>query len=614
MSANPVEWRPNKRQEDFLSMPTSVFEGFYGGAAGGGKSEVLLMDPVSKGFTNYADFHGIIFRRTFRQLDESLIPRAKKMYGWSGNEALGAKYNDQKKEFRFPSGATIRFSYLETDDHAHDHQTAEYNYAAFDELTHFTEYQYVYITTRVRSSKKGLPAYVRSASNPGGLGHTWVYHRFVKHAEGGHVLINMKLESGKDTKLMFIPAKLTDNPVLMEEDPDYINRLHLLPPNELRALLYGDWHAYAGQVFTEFRSKHFPDEPSNALHVIKPFQIPTWWPKIIAIDWGWDAMTWVGWGALSPDERLFVYREMTCRKTYIADWAADVARLSQFDGNIKCVVLDKSAWAARGERKQIWEQFRDASGMTPEKSDSDRLSGKLLIHEYLRWTQRPEKYIPPTGYDEMLHQKIVRLYGEKKGKEYREMFQPQPEETNLPKVQIFDTCKAVINVIPSCVHAHDSATGKKKEDVEEFNGDDPYDGFRYLLKTSWPSLNKQAITLIFIAGWRSMSTIRERINSWLSVGRIDDTSGLINDYDELKKRFDGLEVAHRKLLERVMDLELREKYRISPKEAGPPPSMENIRPAYRSRRSLLNEAQEILDAQEIPERREVDAKGNVNAG
>jgi hypothetical protein len=371
MSANPLEWRPNKRQEDFLAMPTSVFEGFYGGAAGGGKSEVLLMDPVSKGFTNYAEFHGIIFRRTFRQLDESLIPRAKKMYGWSGNEALGAKYND--------------------DDHAHDHQTAEYNYAAFDELTHFTEYQYVYITTRVRSSKKGLPAYVRSASNPGGLGHTWVYHRFVKHAEGGHVLINMTLENGKQTKLMFIPAKLTDNPVLMEEDPDYVNRLHLLPPNELRALLYGDWHAYAGQVFTEFRAKHFPDEPSNALHV--------------------------------------------------------VARLSQFDGNIKCIVLDKSAWAARGERKQIWEQFRDASGMTPEKSDSDRLSGKLLIHEYLRWTQRPEKYIPPTGYDQMLHQKIVRLYGEKKGKEYVEMFQPQAEETNLPKVQIFDTCKAVINVV-----------------------------------------------------------------------------------------------------------------------------------------------------------------------
>ena len=110
-------------------MPSSIFEGFYGGAAGGGKSEVLLMDPIVKRYIDHPSFHGIIFRRTFRQLDESLIPRAKEKYG-----LFGAKYNDQKKEFRFPSGATIRFGYLETDDHAHDHQTAEYNYAAFDEL------------------------------------------------------------------------------------------------------------------------------------------------------------------------------------------------------------------------------------------------------------------------------------------------------------------------------------------------------------------------------------------------------------------------------------------------------------------------------------------------
>lgn len=458
-------------------MPPSIFEGFYGGAAGGGKSEVLLMDPVVKRYTDHASFHGIIFRRSFRQLDESLIPRAKEKYG-----PLGARYNDQKKEFKFPSGATIRFSYLETDDHAHDHQTAEYNYAAFDELTHFTEYQYVYITTRVRSSKKGLPAYVRSASNPGGLGHTWVYHRFVKHAEHGHTLIRMKLPNGKETKIMFIPAKLTDNPVLMQEDPDYINRLNLLPENERRALLYGDWHAYAGQVFTEFRAKRLPEEPDNALHVIEPFQVPTWWPKIISVDWGWDAMTWIGWGAISPDERLFLYREYTAKKTYITDWAADMARLSQFDGNIRCLVLDKSAWANRGEKKQIWEQVRDASGMTPERSDSDRLSGKLLLHEYLRWTQKPQKYIPPEGFNQQLHDKVRLIYGEEKAAEYRALFEPEKPELNIPKFQIFSTCPAIINVIPSLVHADDKREGTKKEDVKEFNGDDPYDGTRYLIK------------------------------------------------------------------------------------------------------------------------------------
>jgi hypothetical protein len=268
----------------------------------------------------------------------------------------------------------------------------------------------------------------------------------------------------------------------MEVDPDYINRLNLLPENVRRALLYGDWHSYAGQVFTEFRAKKLPGEPDNALHVIPPFEIPTWWPKIIGIDWGWDAQTWVGWIAISPDERFFLYREHMCRKTYIADWAADVARMSQFDGNIRCVVLDKSAWTSRGERKQIWEQFRDASGMIPEKSDSDRISGKLLLHEYLRWMPARERYVPPEGYNEELHLKIVRFYGDEKGREYMDLFAPQPQETGLPKLQIFNTCSGIINVLPSCVHASDKGSGKKKEDVEEFNGDDPYDGCRYLIK------------------------------------------------------------------------------------------------------------------------------------
>jgi hypothetical protein len=512
-------------------MPSSIFEGFYGGAAGGGKSEVLLMDPIVKGYTNYAAFHGIIFRRTFRQLDESLIPRAKAIYGWTGKDpgTAGAKYNDQRKEFKFPSGATIRFSYMETDDHAHDHQTAEYNYAAFDELTHFTEYQYIYITTRVRSSKKGLPAYVRSASNPGGLGHTWVYDRFVKHAEGGHTLLKMKLPNGKETRMMFIPAKLTDNPVLMNEDPDYVNRLNLLPENERRALLHGDWHAYAGQVFTEFRAKRLPNEPRNALHVIPPFEIPTWWPKVVAIDWGWDAQTWVGWGAISPDERLFIYREYMCHKTYIADWAADIARLSQFDGNIKKVVLDKSAWSSRGEKKQIWQQFQEASGMTPEKSDSDRISGKLLLHEYLRWLPHRPSYVPNEGFNEELYNKILRLYGPQKGREYLQLFEPPKVEKNLPKLQIFDTCPGIINVLPSCVHAGDKASGKKREDVAEFNGDDPYDGVRYLIKRVHAYLKE------------AQDSLEEREKLGNIMGEFEKTG----DYTHLYRQMEKLEADNR---------------------------------------------------------------------
>lgn len=471
-------WRPNKRQAEFLAVPYSVFEKFYGGAAGGGKSEILLADPVIKGLTKHPKFHGIIFRRTFRQLEESLIPRAKEFYGWDGTTRFGARYNDQKKAFTFPSGATIRFSYLETDNDAKGHQTAQYNYAAFDELTHFTEYQYIYLTTRVRSSVSDLPAYVSGASNPGGVGHTWCYKRFVEPCETGHVILSRKLPNGTDSKAIFIPALLTDNTALVSADPNYINRLNLLPEAERRALLYGDWHAYSGQAFSEFRAIHLPTEPDNALHVVDPFIIPTWWPKLLAIDWGYAAMTWAGWVAIAPDGVSFLYREYAQKRKYITEWASDIARLSQFDGNIKAVVLDPSAWQTRGDPKQIYIQFEEASGFRVNKADNDRLGGKMLLHEYLRWKPRPARYVPKEGFSQDLHDRIYRMYGQERADEYKAMFAPQPPEVNLPKFRIFrGAAPEFVGAIQACM-----ADPKKPEDVMEFEGDDPYDGGRYLIK------------------------------------------------------------------------------------------------------------------------------------
>jgi hypothetical protein len=111
-----------------------------------------------------------------------------------------------------------------------------------------------------------------------------------------------------------------------------------------------------------------------------------------------------------------------------------------------------------------------------------------------------------------------------------------------------------------------------------------------------------------------MSTIKERVRCWLS---LPQTEGVSEEYidgknEEIEKKFEGLQVAHRKLLERVMDLELREKYRTSDHHSmEPPPDMENLRPAYRRRSSLIREAQGILDAQKVPEKRSVDERGKV---
>src|SRR5688572_17528964 len=178
-------WEPSPKQQDFIAIPDSVDEGLYGGSAGGGKTELLLWLPIVKGFHNYPSFKGIIFRRTFPQLDKSIVPRARLIY----ERIFNAKYNDQKHTFTFPSGATMFLSYLETDADAREHDTNEYNYAGFDELTHFREFQYVYIAgSRVRSSSN-LPAFSRGASNPGNEGHLWVRKRFVEPAREGNVLL-----------------------------------------------------------------------------------------------------------------------------------------------------------------------------------------------------------------------------------------------------------------------------------------------------------------------------------------------------------------------------------------------------------------------------------------
>jgi hypothetical protein len=473
-------WKPNPGpQEEFLALPDSIFEGFYGGAAGGGKSDALLMYPIVRGFYKNPAFKGIIFRRTFPQLEESLILRSKTAIGVEGPSYydFGAKYNDQKHVWTFPSGASIRFSYMDRDEDALDHKSAEYNYAAFDELTTFTEFMYTYLTSRVRSSDPSLPAIVRSASNPGDIGHLWVRVRFVEPHKFGYKVIHARLPNNQTIKRIFIPAKLSDNPHLNEADPNYANRLELLPEAERKALKDGDWWTFSGQFFTEFRSIRFLFEPENALHVIEPFDVPEFWPKIISIDWGYDHKTAVYWTAVSPDERAIVYREMTCRKRLISDWAPEVAKFSQFDGNIVARIIDPSSKQERGQEETIKDQISRYTGWDFEDADNSRKSGWMLIRDFLRWRPKSKKYIPKEGYNQETALRIWRFHGEKARDDYENLFKPEAPETNLPRLQIFNTCTDLINTIPLAVHNENDS-----EDIEKFTGDDPLDSLRYGIK------------------------------------------------------------------------------------------------------------------------------------
>ena len=472
LESNPLTktWRPHKRQEVFASLPDSIFEALYGGAAGGGKSELLVMLPIIRGWYKEPRFKGIIFRRTYPELESEIILRSRDWYN-----LCGARYNEEKKRWTFPSGAIMQFGHLEYEQDVRKYDTAEYNYAAFDELTSFTEFQYIYITrTRCRSSSSNLPAICRSATNPGNVGHAWVRGRFVDPAPFGTILV----EKQTGVKRIFIQSFAQDNPHLMQNDPQYVNRLGSLPEAERRAKLEGDWSTFEGQVFSDYREEHFPGEPDNAVHVVEPFSIPTWWPRFLAIDWGYTAMTYACWAALSPDDRLYVYREYAEKELKTSEWATEIGNLSRNE-ELREIVLCRSAWQNRGEELTQQEIFTKYSGLIAAQAENDRIMGKLLVQEYLRFEDKSKD--PSDPFDQTTANKLLAQRGIDAYQAYLNSFKEKKREV-LPKLQIFRNCVTLRKTIPLCIYAKKNQMSEKPaEDVREFFGDDPYDALRYLV-------------------------------------------------------------------------------------------------------------------------------------
>lgn len=473
-------WKPTAKQERFLQVPFDIDEAGYGGALGAGKSDVLMVMPLVYGFHDNPKFKGLFLRRTFPELEQEIIPRSQEFF-----PSTGATYNIAKHRWEFPRGGMDIFGHLKDEKDVKKYDTGQFPLIRWDEATSFTGFQYEYITLRRNRAPtgSGLPSFTRWGSNPGNVGHTYFRKRFIDPCRTGGKIIR---DSRTGAKRIFIPATATDNPHLLVANPKYFQKLEgITSLAERRAMILGDWYTFEGQVFEEFRIEPLPDEPLNARHVIEPFEIPTWWPKIIGIDWGFTAWTFVIWFAISPQGRVYVYRTYAVKKAKIKQWARDICLLSgQEISNVRDVRICHSAVQDIGQDQTLFEQVAEAMDeagfkCSLTKGEKNRVGGKQLVHEYLRWQPLPNIRTVIGDYDQQLANKIMRIHGEAALQQYANYFAPEPIEHNLPKLQIFSHSpegrenSELIEVIPTCVYDE-----VKKEDVKEFEGDDPYDCLR----------------------------------------------------------------------------------------------------------------------------------------
>lgn len=239
--------------KQLLALALNPKEAFYGGAAGGGKSDYLLM--AASQYLDVPGYSALLLRTTFKALTlpGALLDRSKMW--WTGKANWSEKLGAWSFSTSVPSmPARIFFGYLEHDKDVEQYQSMEVQFVGFDELTQFSEFRYKYMHSRTRRPKcpfhkkytegcpecekvkylARVPIRVRSASNPGNLGHKWVKQRFITE--------------GKEFNRPFIPAKLADNPFL--DQAEYIESLNNLDPLTRQRLLDGDWDAQiTGKMF-----------------------------------------------------------------------------------------------------------------------------------------------------------------------------------------------------------------------------------------------------------------------------------------------------------------------------------------------------------------------------
>lgn len=282
-----IVWRPtSKPQKALIDCPFS--EVFFGGARGGGKTDGVLGKWALKEKRYGKHFNARMFRKTTVS-SEDAIERAKDIY-----LPLGAKFNETKSTFRMPNGGRVAFGYLDHISDADAQQGKNLTDAWIEEAGQYADPAVIDKLFGALRSAHGVPVQMVLTANPGGAGQHWLAERYhLKPFPQGPKVLARQLANGAEHRYAVIPSRITDNRVLLDSDPGYVNRLHLVGSAALvRAWLEGDWSAVEGAFF---------DRWSDTQHVVQPFEVPADWLKFRSADWGSAAPFSIGWWAVVGD-------------------------------------------------------------------------------------------------------------------------------------------------------------------------------------------------------------------------------------------------------------------------------------------------------------------------